>query len=356
MVSTGPYMFADQRPGQELRAGPQRQLGPGHRPEPQGAAGPDRGRAQRQRRRHRQPAASPATSTSTSPAPACRPAAQGRILADPTLKANTDNPTHGPQLVHRDQRRRRAVRQHRLPQGRACSPSTRPATSAPTAAPTGGDIATSLLPPVIPGCREVRPLPRRPDNTGDLDQGQGRARPSAASRTASPPTSPTGPSGRRRRRPPRRCSSRWRRSASSSSSSRYPQGDYFKLYAGKPDFAKANNLGLMINGWGADWPDGFGFLSQIVDSRVIRATGGNTNLGVKDPRGRRAARQGARRRPTRPSARRSGPQIDKKVMEDACILPGVWRQGLLYRPPNADERVRQRRLTDVRLPRRWASK
>ena len=47
------------------------ELGPGDRPEPQGAAGPLRGPAQRQRRRHRQPAASPATSTSTWPAPAC---------------------------------------------------------------------------------------------------------------------------------------------------------------------------------------------------------------------------------------------------------------------------------------------
>ena len=46
---------------------------------------------------------------------------------------------------------------------------------------------------------------------------------------------------------------------------------------------KANNLGIIIYGWGADWPDGFGFLSQIVDSRVIQPAGGNTNLGVNDP-------------------------------------------------------------------------
>ena len=39
----------------------------------------------------------------------------------------------------------------------------------------------------------------------------------------------------------------------------------------------------MVYGWGADWPDGYGFLAQIVDSRIIRATGGNTNLGVRDP-------------------------------------------------------------------------
>ena len=26
--------------------------------------------------------------------------------------------------------------------------------------------------------------------------------------------------------------------------------------------------------------------------------------------------------------------IDRKVMEDAFVLPGVWARGLLYRPPN----------------------
>jgi peptide/nickel transport system substrate-binding protein len=45
-----------------------------------------------------------------------------------------------------------------------------------------------------------------------------------------------------------------------------------------------NGVGLATNGWGADWNDGFGMLSQIVDSRVIRATGGSSNLSVRIPR------------------------------------------------------------------------
>ena len=44
-----------------------------------------------------------------------------------------------------------------------------------------------------------------------------------------------------------------------------------------------NNLGLCTNGWGADWNDGFGFLSQIVDSRVIQPTGGSSNTSVRIP-------------------------------------------------------------------------
>src|SRR5438132_8252444 len=63
----------------------------------------------------------------------------------------------------------------------------------------------------------------------------------------------------------------------------FPQGDYFKLYAGKPAYAKQNNLGLVTNSWGADWNDGFGFLQQIVDSRAIKEAGGSTNVSVKIP-------------------------------------------------------------------------
>jgi peptide/nickel transport system substrate-binding protein len=111
----------------------------------------------------------------------------------------------------------------------------------------------------------------------------------------------------------------------------FPQGDYFKLYAGKPDFAKKNGLGIMVYGWGADYPEGFGFFQQIVDSRVIRAAG-NTNLSVKDPDidkmiDQAAAEQDATKR----NAIWAG--LDKKLSEDAFILPYVWAHSLFYRPP-----------------------
>ena len=47
---------------------------------------------------------------------------------------------------------------------------------------------------------------------------------------------------------------------------------YFLLYVGKPNWPVANDVGLATNGWAADWIDGLGPLSQIVDSRVIQAT------------------------------------------------------------------------------------
>jgi peptide/nickel transport system substrate-binding protein len=85
----------------------------------------------------------------------------------------------------------------------------------------------------------------------------------------------------------------------------------------------------MVAGWGADWPDGFGFLSQIVDSRVIRAAG-NTNLSVKDPAVDAAIDKAlletdAAKRDT------LWAEVDKKTMESAYLLPGVWGKGLLFR-------------------------
>ena len=63
----------------------------------------------------------------------------------------------------------------------------------------------------------------------------------------------------------------------------YPAATYFSENCGLPPFVVKNDLGLCTNGWGADWNDGFGFLSQIVDSRVIRETGGSSNTSVRIP-------------------------------------------------------------------------
>ena len=178
-----PVHVRDQRPGQELHARAQPELGPGDRPEPQGAAGPDRGRAQRQRRRHRQPAASPATSTSTSPAPACsrrrrpdpgRPGPQGAAPTtrwSPRLWYTSINPTVAP-LDNIECRK--AVEYA----------ADRDGYQTAYGGAAGGDIATTLLPPIIPGAQKFDLYPAA-GQQGRRRQGQGGADRSAASRTAS---------------------------------------------------------------------------------------------------------------------------------------------------------------------------
>ena len=112
----------------------------------------------------------------------------------------------------------------------------------------------------------------------------------------------------------------------------YPAGDYFKLYAGNPTFAKNNGLGMSINGWGADWNDPFAFYQQIVDSRTIRASG-NYNLGIKIPAVDQMIDQ-ANAETDQAKREALWGDIDKTVMENASVLPGVWAKVLLYRPPH----------------------
>ncbi len=93
---------------------------------------------------------------------------------------------------------------------------------------------------------------------------------------------------------------------------------------------KANKLGLVTNGWGADWNDGFGFLSQIVDSRVIRETGGSSNISVRIPEVDKMLDE-ALVELDEGKRNKIYADIDKKVMDEAVILPGVIAKVLLYR-------------------------
>src|SRR5664279_6077627 len=61
----------------------------------------------------------------------------------------------------------------------------------------------------------------------------------------------------------------------------FQSGDYFEKYAGVPEYLHENVIGIVMFGWGADFPDGFGFLHQIVHGSAIKAVG-NHNFGELD--------------------------------------------------------------------------
>jgi peptide/nickel transport system substrate-binding protein len=258
-----------------------------------------------------------------------QPASQGKILADQTLKANTDSAVstrlwytsvNGAVAPLDNVECRKAVQYAADKTGyqRAYGGAT------------GGDIATNLMPPVIPGAEQFDTY-ATPDSAGDIDKAK-----QALTACGQPNGFATSISYRAERPKEKATAEALQQSLARAgiqlTLKPYPTGDYFKLYAGKPDFAKANGLGLMVNGWAADWPDGYGFLAQIVDSRVIRETGGSSNTSVRDPEVDKMI--DAALANTDPAAREKlWSDIDKKVMDGAYILPGVWAKGLLYRPP-----------------------
>ena len=258
------------------------------------------------------------------------PAAQGKVLADPKLKAMTDSAavarsnyiqlnTDVAPLDNIDCRKAVILAADHTGYQRAYG------------GEVGGDIATSLMPPMIPGYEDIDPYNIKAKPNGDPDAAK------AALQACGQPNGFSTNISYRPERPKEKATAEAMQQSLAKVGIKltikpYPQGDYFKLYAGKPDFAKANKLGLIIMSWGADWPDGFGFLSQIVDSRVIRAAG-NTNLGIKLPEVDALIDKALAE--TNIEAREPlWGQIDKLVMDSATILPGIWVKGLLFRPAN----------------------
>jgi peptide/nickel transport system substrate-binding protein len=262
-----------------------------------------------------------------------QPAALSKVLQDPTLKENADNPlaarlwytSINPTVPPFDKIEcRKAVEYAMDRTGYQAAYGGQFA---------GGDLATTILPPNIPGYKAFDLYPNGQDHKGDLD---------AAKKSLEACGQPTGFEtniGYRAERPKEKAVSEAFQQALSRVGIKltlkpYPANDYFAQYCGLPPFVVKNKLGLCVNGWQADWPDGFGFLSQIVDSRVIRETGGSSNTSVRIPEVDKLLDSALNELDTDKRNQIWG-QIDKRVMEDAVIYPGVYSKSLLVRSKNA---------------------
>ena len=256
-------------------------------------------------------------------------ATQGRVLSSPDLKARTDNPTLArltyvsiPSTVKPfDNKDCRVAVQYAVDRVSA--------QNAVGGEFTGGEMATTLLPPIIPGYQKFNLYPAGADNKGDV------AKAKEALAKCGQPNGFTTTMGYRSERPKEKAVAE----AFQQSLARvginltlkgFPRKDYFSTYCGNPPYVVKNNMGLCVNGWGADWNDGYGFLSQIVDSRVIRDTGGSSNISVRNPEVDKLLDQASNELDVNKRNLVWG-QIDKMVMEDATIFPVVYAKSLLLR-------------------------
>ena len=113
----------------------------------------------------------------------------------------------------------------------------------------------------------------------------------------------------------------------------YPAATYFTNFAGVPKYMSSHNIGIAFGGWGPDWPDGYGFLNQLVSGAAI-VPAGNTNIGMlNDPAVNNLFKKAAG---ITDEAQRNAiwGQIDKLVMQQAVIVPIVYAKALIYRPPS----------------------
>jgi peptide/nickel transport system substrate-binding protein len=207
---------------------------------------------------------------------------------------------------------------------------------------SGGDLASTVLPPLIPGQTKFDLFPPGSDNKGDVNKAK-----ESLQKCGQPDGFSTN-MGYREGRPREKATAEAFQAALARVGIKltlrgFPSGDYFAQFCGNPPFVRSNGLGLCTNGWGADWNDGFGFLSQIVDSRVIRETGGSSNMSVRIPEVDKML-DDAIAETDKDKREKLWGEIDKRVMQEAVIYPGVYAKSLL---------VRGKGLTNVFVNEAW---
>ena len=256
------------------------------------------------------------------------PASQSKVLTDPALKARADNPTLArlwytsinPTVKPLDNKDCRIAIMYAMDR-----------TAYQTAYGgqfAGGSIATALMPGLIPGALKDDFYPRA-GNKSDL----AKAKEHLAA-CGQPNGFETNMAFRNERPKEKALAEAFQAELAKVgiklTLKGYPKKDYFSTYAGNPPFVVKNNIGLAANGWGADWNDGYGFLAQIVDSRVIRETGGSSNSSVRIPEVDTMLDEAAVETDNAKREALYG-AIDKKVMEEAVIFPGLHAKSLLLR-------------------------
>jgi peptide/nickel transport system substrate-binding protein len=101
---------------------------------------------------------------------------------------------------------------------------------------------------------------------------------------------------------------------------------------GSPENVHKNGYGLIVMGWGADWQSGYGYLQPLVDGRVILPNGNNNFSEVNDPE-INALFDKAGSEPDAQKAADYYKQVNQKVTEQALYLPITFDKALNYRNP-----------------------
>lgn len=200
----------------------------------------------------------------------------------------------------------------------------------------GGDVATTILPPTVDGYRKFDLFPQKQAAGGN---GLDAATLAKAKQELAACGQPNGFSTKISARSDRPKEVAMAQAIQQSlkkvginvSIVQWPAGDYFNKYVGVPNYVHQHGIGMMLMAWAADWPTGYGFLSQIVDGRAIKPSGGN-NLAEEDNPKVNAALDQAIASTDKATRTKLYGDIDQMVMQDAVEVPLIYAKALLYRP------------------------
>jgi peptide/nickel transport system substrate-binding protein len=109
-------------------------------------------------------------------------------------------------------------------------------------------------------------------------------------------------------------------------------GKLLASVAGSPDTVHTKGYGLLVAGWGADFPNGAGYMQPLMDGRFITKTGNSNYPETNDTEVNGWFDQAAAEKDPAKAAELYK-KINHKVVDDAVWLPIVADKALNYRNP-----------------------
>jgi peptide/nickel transport system substrate-binding protein len=202
----------------------------------------------------------------------------------------------------------------------------------------GGDLATTLLPPSVAGYRKFDLYPQTYKKAGGLDDATIAKAKQELAACGQPGGFSTKISARSDRPKEVAMAQAIQQGLAKVGIKvdivQFPAGDYFNKYVGAPKYVHDHGIGMMLMAWAADWPTGYGFLSQIIDGRAIKPSGGN-NLPELDDKQINDAFDAAIANVQEAARLKAYGDIDEAAMKQAVDVPIIYAKALLYRPKTA---------------------
>jgi len=258
-------------------------------------------------------------------------AARAKILSNPTLKANSDDPVSGFMWFYYINTKVPPLNNVHC---RMAVEFAANKTNLQTAygGPYGGSIASTSMPPTVLGYQSFDLYHALSKPGGDIPAAKEQLK------LCGHPNGFSTNIAYRSDRPREVASSQALQASLSSVGIKttlkgYTAANYYGNFAGVPTYVHSHDLGLLAGGWGPDWPSGYGWGWALFDGKSI-VPAGNTNIGeLNDPQVNKWFLQ-MEAASSQTERNAISHQIDMQVMKDAVILPATYNKALLYRSPN----------------------
>jgi peptide/nickel transport system substrate-binding protein len=257
-------------------------------------------------------------------------ATQSKILTNPTLKARADNPVTGATrylAIESKVAPFTNVHCRRAVQYAVSKVDWQTARGGPIG---GGDIATTMLNPAVKGYVKFDDYP---DNSGNGDVAKAKDElkqcglPNGFSTHLATSSSGKGKN---------MAAAVQNSLAKVGIKVTIDEGDpstYYSQFIGSPSVNRKKGFGLMIAGWGADWPTGYGFFSSLIDGRKILPQGNSNYSETNDPQINKMIDQAVASTDANAAAAIWG-NVDKQLMQDATLVPMTYDKALVISSTN----------------------